>query len=373
MKKAVDLMSNIGVPLEYNILLMNYNKHCNYLDELIKYLYDNYILVDQRYSKEEILKYLYEAVPSYLKGLTNTSGCLNLSLVNLKKCKIDIMQSSYADKDLIHKCFEALYEYQMLVELNKFYRQSAFSNKHKPSKINYKFQYILNEGLQHKFGKNYSAPLDVFIETLDTGLYVFVDNLDTIIRGIKQRYNISTSEEETNHFFKNIPDLEFAESIFDLSIKGDTDFAKTLYNILYKDFLKINKISEGRWHYATDYEKLYATLIPKFNEKQSKFRTENPDAEIKYVTSIGVLYKVNTQLDNYRMYSVINRTVLDKGTNYIDNTKLDLPFSGQFIPEDAMPVQEDLIYFKDNKIKYYNKNTPNIDNIDKGYILTDLI
>lgn len=372
MKKAVDLMSNIGIPLEYNTLLTNYNKHCSYLDELIKYLYDNYVLVDPRYSREEIMGYIYQEVPSYLKSLTTVSGSLNLSLVNLKKCKIDIMQSSHAEKEIIHKCFEALYEYQMLVELNKFYRQSAFSNKHKPSKINYKFQYILNEGLQHKFGKNYSAPLDVFIETLSTGLYVFVDNLDIIIRGISQKYNIELIE-ETNHFFKNIEDLEFAESIFKLDIKGDTEFAKTLYNILYEDFIEVNEISQGRWHYSTKYEKLYATLISEFNEKQNKFRDEHPDAEIKYITSLGVLYKVSSKVDGYKMYSVINRQVQSRGTNYVDNTLLDLLFSGQFISEDTMPIQEDLIYYKNNKVTYFNKNTPILDSIDKGYILTDLI
>ena len=372
MKKAVDLMSSVGIPLEYNTLLVNYNKHCTYLDELIEYLYDNYILVDQRYSREEILGYIYQEAPNYLKSITTVSGSLNLSLVNLKKCKIDIMQSNHVEKELIHKCFEALYEYQMLVELNKFYRQSAFSNKHKPAKINYKFQYILNEGLQHKFGKNYSAPLDVFVESLDTGLYVFVDNLDIILRGISQKYNIEMTE-ETNHFFTNIADLEFAESIFNLDMKGDTEFAKALYKLLYKDFIKVNEISQGRWHYSTEYEKLYATLIPEFNEKQSKFRDEHPDAEIKYVTSLGVLYKVSSKVDGYKTYSVITRPVLSRGIDYVDNTTLDLPFFGQFIPEEIRPVQEDLIYYKCNKTLYYNKNTPIIDNTDKGYILTDLI
>lgn len=372
MKKAVDLMSNVGIPLEYNTLLTNYNKHCKYLDELIEYLYNNYILIDQRYSKEEILGYIYQEAPNYLKSLTTVSGSLNLTLINLKKCKIDVMQSNHVEKETIHKCFEALYEYQMLVELNKFYRQSAFSNKHKPNKINYKFQYILHEGLKHKFGKSYSAPLDVFMESLGTGLYVFVDNLDIIIRGICQKYNL-TNEEKTNHFFTSIEDLEFAESIFNLSIKGDTEFAKALYGVLYKDFIKVNKISQGRWHYSTEYEKLYATLIPKFNEKQNKFREEHPDAKIKYVTSLGILYKVSTKIDGYKMYSVINRSSPDRGIDYINNITLDLPFTGQFISEDTMPIQEDMIYYKSNKILYFNKNTPILDNIDKGYILTDLI
>lgn len=371
MKKAVDIMSNTGITLNYNVLLSNYNKHCAYLESLITYLYDNYVLVDTRYSQAEIMRYLYEVAPNYIRNLVNVTGSVNLSLANLKKCKIDMIDLNHAEKDTIKACFNALYEYQVLVELTKFYRQSAFSNKHKPTKINYKFQYILNEGLRNKFGKSYSAPLDIFIESLDTGIYVFVDNLDITIRGIGQKYNLEIPE--GRKFFSNIEDIELAESIFNLSIKGETEFAKNLYDILYKDFIDVNKISEGRWHYSTEYELLYATLIPEFNAKQSKFREEHPEAEIKYISSIGVLYKVSSKIPEYKNYVLVNRQSSYRGINYLDNSELDLQYEGQFITEDAMPIDEDFIYYKSGKTICFNKNTPILDSIDKGFILTDLI